>query len=289
MKKLLLLVLLILCSCNSTKKDYFDIIAENDVKLFPPKPGDWLYSYKEKGQSFEQFKNSKHIIPTKENNIIYLKPIGEFTSLQVKQTELVRQYLHIFFQLETKVMDNVSNDIIPKHARRIGSEDHEQFLAGYILDSILKKEKPNKGIALMALTEVDLYPKPEWNFVFGLASYRDKIAVSSVFRLQDEKLTEANFDLSLARLLKICSHEIGHMFGLHHCIDANCAMNGTNSLSETDEHTIRLCSICQRKLSSGLKYDNAKRLKELEKYFKDNNLKAEMQLMQQDIEKIKNE
>ncbi|WP_280115303.1 hypothetical protein [Flavobacterium fluviatile] len=30
------------------------------------------------------------------------------------------------------------------------------------------------------------------------------------------------------------SHEIGHMFGLHHCIVADCVMNGTDSMSETD-------------------------------------------------------
>ncbi|WP_289665793.1 Zn-dependent protease [Flavobacterium panacagri] len=284
MKKVLLLVAVILLSCQSEKKDYFDSIAENDVKLFPPKPGDWLYSHKEKGQTFDQFTKSKHIVPTKENNIIYLKPIGGFDSLQVKQIELVRQYLKIFFQLETKVQEEVSNDIIPKHARRIGSEGQDQFLAGFILDSVLKKERPQNGIVLMALTEKDLYPKPEWSFVFGLASYRDKIAVSSIYRMQKE----ADFNLGLERLLKICSHEIGHMFGLYHCIEANCVMNGTNSMSETDSHSIRLCSLCQRKLNSGIKYDNLKRLKELEKYFKENNLTNGLTLMEKDFEKIKN-
>lgn len=286
MKKILLLALVILFSCNSNKDDYFETISENDVKLFPPKPGDWLYSYKEKGQTFEQFKKSKHIIPTKENNIIYLQPIGQFDSLQVKQIELVREYLQLFFQLETKILDNVSNDIIPKHARRIGQEEHEQFLAGFILDSVLKKEKPKNGIGLMALTEVDLYPKPEWNYVFGLASYRDRIAVSSIYRLQDKSLKGADFNLCLDRLLKICSHEIGHMFGLHHCIDADCVMNGTNSLVETDEHTLRLCSNCQRKLNSGFKYDNKKRLLELEKYFKENKLTEGLEATKKDLKSI---
>jgi archaemetzincin len=282
MKKLLLLVFVIFLSCNSKKSDYFEAIAENDIKLFPPKPGDWLYSYKEKGQSFEQFLNSKHIIPSKGNNVIYLQPIGKFDSLQAKQIQLVKEYLEIFFQLKTKTLDNVSNDVIPKHARRIGPDQNEQFLAGFILDSVLKKEKPQNGIGLMALTEVDLYPKPEWSFVFGLASYRDKIAVSSMYRMQKE----ADFSLALERLLKICSHEIGHMFGLHHCIEASCVMNGTNSMIETDSHSIRLCSLCQRKLNSGFKYDNLKRLKELEEFFQENNLNEGLSLMKKDFEKI---
>lgn len=298
MKKLLFLVFVIFCGCQSDKKEnqdlnpvlnlppdpYFVDIKANDVKLGEPVFGDWLYSHKEKGQSFEQFLKTKHIVPTKNENIIYLQPIGQFTEEQVKQIELVRQYLEIFFQLKTKVLNPISNDIIPKHVRRIGDVGQEQFLAGYILDNVLKKEKPEKGIALMAITEKDLYPKPEWNYVFGLASYRDKIAVSSMYRMKDE----SNPDLSLPRLLKICSHEIGHMFGLHHCIEANCVMNGTNSMSETDNHLLRLCSLCQRKLNSGFQYDNIKRLKELEKYFKENNLTEGLELMKKDVQSIKN-
>ena len=299
MKRLLLLVFVILCSCQSDKKEkesllpqtlqqilppepYFVDIKVNDVKLAEPVFGDWLYSRKEKGQTFEQFIKTKHVVPSKEENIIYLQPIGTFNSLQVKQIELVRQYLQIFFQLETKVLKDVSNDIIPNNARRIGDVGQEQFLAGYILTDVLKKEKPDKGVALMAITEKDLYPKPEWNYVFGLASYRDKIAVSSMYRMQKE----ADFNLSLDRLLKICSHEIGHMFGLYHCIEANCVMNGTNSMVETDRHSLRLCSLCQRKLNSGLKYDNKKRLLELEKYFKENKLKEGLELMEKDLKSI---
>lgn len=287
MKKLILLLFLTFCSCNQNKANqYFDDIADNDVKLSKLVEGEWLYTHKEKGQSFEQFINSRHVVPTNNSNIIYIRPIGNFTTLQKKQIELVREYLEIFFQLKTKTLEKFSNDIIPSSARRIGYEDNEQFLAGYILDSVLKKEKPLNRVALMALTEKDLFPKPEWNYVFGLASYRDKIGVSSIYRLQDEVLTPANFDLCLSRLLKTCSHEIGHMFGLYHCIVADCVMNGTISLTETDNSAIRLCSACQRKLNSGIKYDNKKRLVELEKYFEKAKLNDATQLMKKDLEKI---
>ena len=289
MKKIIPLIILFFCACgkqDNNNDEYFGQIEKNDVKLAKPVDGDWLYSHKEKGQTFEQFQKSKHIVPTSESNIIYIRPIGEFNSLQKKQIELLREYLGIYFQLQTKTLETISNDVIPETARRIGHEDNQQFLAGYILDNILKKEKPFNQIALMGLTEVDLYPKPEWNYVFGLASYRDKVGVSSIYRLQDGKLTADNFDLCLLRLFKISSHEIGHMFGLHHCINANCVMNGTNSLSETDNNSIRLCSLCQRKLNSGIKYDNKKRLIALKNFFKTNNLNAEFKLMEKDLEMI---
>ena len=114
----------------------------------------------------------------------------------------------------------------------------------------------------MAITEMDLYPKPEWNYVFGLASYRDRIAVSSIYRMQKD----ADFNLSLERLLKICSHEIGHMFGLLHCIYFNCLMNGSNHLDESDGRISELCPVCLRKLQHSIGFDILERYKALLKF-----------------------
>jgi len=297
MKKIILLLFVLFCSCNKEKAKetsketlkeipviapYFKQIKTNDVKLGEPVYGDWLFSHKEKGQTFEQYFTSKHIIPTKEANIIYLRPIGSFTALQKEQIKLMNEYLEFFFQLKTKTLEPISNDVVPNSARR-RVDDHEQLLAGYLLNDVLKEEEPLNRIALMGISELDLYPKSDWNYVFGLASYRDKVGVSSIYRFQDGKLTSENFNLCLERLLKTSSHEIGHMFGLYHCITADCVMNGTNSLSETDRSSIRLCSVCQRKLNSGIKYDNKKRLTDLEKYFKRNNLTDGLDLMKKDI------
>lgn len=286
MKKIAILIFIIFCSCSEHQDPYFGHIKKNDIKLPEPVYGDWLFSHKEKGQTFEQYQKSKHVVPSKKSNIIYLRPIGNFDVLQKRQIELLNEYLEIYFQLKTKTLEPISNDIVPASARRMLYEDHEQFLAGYLLDSVLKKEKPLNRIALMGLTEVDLFPKPEWNYVFGLASYRDKVGVSSIYRLQDGELTSENFNRCLSRLLKISSHEIGHMFGLHHCINADCVMNGTNSMEETDRHSIRLCSVCQQKLYSCIKYDNKNRLADLEKYFNRNNLVEEYKLMKKDIDII---
>lgn len=161
------------------------------------------------------------------------------------------------------------------------------MLAGYILDSILKKEKPPRAIAVMGLSKFDLYPKPEWNYVFGLASYRDHVGVSSIFRFQDGQLTEQNFNLCLSRLIKVSSHEIGHMFGLHHCIEAQCVMNGTNNIEETDRNPVRLCSFCQRKLHASLQYSHSKRLRDLENFFNRNGLQRAADLMRKDLDAMR--
>ena len=70
------------------------------------------------------------------------------------------------------------------------------------------------------------------------------------------------FQKSIRWLLKVSSHEICHMFRLHHYSD--CAMNGTNHLPETDAHPSRICPHCQGKIAlESIKYDNRKRLTEL--------------------------
>ncbi|MCJ7934702.1 MAG: archaemetzincin [Chryseobacterium sp.] len=270
-------------SCQKREKTYFEAIAVNDVKLSEPKSGNWRYSHKENVQQFEDFQKSKRIKPVPGKNIIYLQPIGSFNEIQQKEIELTREYIRIYFQLETKVLPALSNTLFPKTVRRISREGQEQVLASYVLDSILMKRKPKEAAIVMGITEKDLFPRPDWNYVFGFASYEKGVGVTSIYRLAEGHLTASNFNESLVRLMKIGSHEIGHMFGISHCLNANCVMNGTNSLTETDDHVARACSLCQMKLNSSIHYDNKKRLLELKNFFEKLHLNTESSLAQQDL------
>ncbi|MGG7470708.1 Zn-dependent protease [Chryseobacterium arthrosphaerae] len=271
-------------SCQKKEKTYFETIASNDVKLSAtPKPGSWRYNHDEKFQKFEDFRKLKKIKPEPHKKTIYLQPIGRFNELQQKEIELTREYLKIYFQLETKILPALTNDIFPENVRRTADEGQEQLLAGYVLDSILIRRKPKDAVVLMGITEKDLFPQPEWNYVFGLASYEDGVGVTSMYRFAGGPLTDSNFNTSFLRLIKISSHEIGHMFGISHCLNANCVMNGTNSLTETDFHYARACSLCQRKLNSSIHYDNKKRLLELKNLFEKQNFNTEFSLVQQDL------
>ena len=199
---------------------------------------------------------------------------------------LTKEYLEIFFQQNTVLLESIPDTIIPKSARRIGEKGNEQLLAPYILDTVLKRRAPEKAIVLMAITEKDLYPKQEWNYIFGLASYSERVGVCSIFRLQDKSSDTATFKICLSRLINISSHEIGHMFSLHHCINAWCIMNGSNSLHETDSIPNRLCAECQKKLFWNIRYDNKKRLQELIGFFEKNKLERDYILSKSDLDKI---
>ncbi|WP_175632993.1 archaemetzincin [Pedobacter ghigonis] len=276
-----LFTIVALASCNSNSS-YFSAVAQNDIPLKKPQKGDWLFNHQERIQTLANYHNSHPLTPNKTVKTIYLKPIGEFSVLEWKQIQLTRGYLEKFFQLNTVLLPKVNNNIVPPHARRI-SQQHEQLLATYIRDTVVALGRPKDAIAMLGITEMDLFPNDKWNFVFGLASYDKGLAVNSIYRFHKKPLTNEQFTLSLERLLKTASHEIGHIFGLTHCVEANCLMNGANSLAETDRSTARLCSKCQQKLNSNLKYDNRKRLKALAAFFNQNKLGKELQQINADL------
>ncbi|WP_347216307.1 archaemetzincin [Chryseobacterium sp.] len=281
---LYILIFLFFFSCQKKDKNYFETIAINDVKLSAtPKSGSWRYNHDEKFQQFEDFQKSKKIKPEPGKNTIYLQPIGNFNELQKKEIDLTKEYLKIYFQLETKILPVLPNSIFPKNVKRIFKDGQEQIWAGYVLDSFLIKRKPKDAVILMGITERDLYPIPEWNYVFGLASYEKGVGVTSIYRFANGHLMDSNFNESLLRVMKISSHEIGHMFGITHCLTANCVMNGTNTLSETDFHYARACSLCQKKLNSGISYNNKKRLIELKGFFEKNHLNSEFLRAEKDL------
>jgi len=46
----------------------------------------------------------------------------------------------------------------------------------------LKDIKPSDAFCILAMTKVDIYPRDEWNFVFGLADMGDQAGVFSFAR-----------------------------------------------------------------------------------------------------------
>jgi archaemetzincin len=286
-----LLLTLICLSCQTKKPgtlsdaELAKLFSKNDKDLGYPKPGEWLYEHKERGQSFDQYKKQDPVRTTPSQNKIYLLPIGKFSKPQEAVIEYTRDYLSIFFQLETIELPVISDDIIPPTSKRVRENGSTQLLSTYILE-LLKKRIPKDGIALMAITEKDLYPKPEWNFVFGQASFHDKVGVSSIYRYSKETIDSNNYHLCLGRLISTSSHEIGHMFSIRHCTNAVCVMNGSNSLQESDSRPNRLCSECLQKLQWNFSMKIRERTRSLDSFFTKHRLTGDYNVSHEDLKLI---
>ena len=286
----LLIVILASCSTQSDKKpvDVISALKANDVRLKAPQPGDWLAVHQEDGQTAAQYKRCSPTRPTGLVNVIYLQPIGTFDSAQIKLIDCTAEYLEICFGLKVKVLERLGNKVVADSNIRIGAEKNVQIYAPAILQ-ILKRRKPADAVVYMAITERDLYPDQEWNFAFGVASYKERIGATSIYRLLSFRAGKLDFEQSLSRLIKVSSHEIGHMFTLHHCTHAVCTMNGSNSLSEADRKPNRFCSECTEKLVWNLHLDVLDRLHRLQEYFKNHKLDKDLKLIEADLKVLKRE
>jgi len=67
----------------------------------------------------------------------------------------------------------------------------------------------------------------------------------------------------LYRACKVMTHEIGHMFGIRHCIYYECGMNGSNHIMECQNGPLYFCPICFRKLQFAIGFDAMERYKAL--------------------------
>lgn len=291
MRNFIYILFIILASCSdkigqNKGVDLDDLYRLNalDKKLPKPQPGDWLHEHHESGQTFMKYKQSRPISPNDSQKVIYLQPIGELTRVQDSIVLATAEYLHIFFALEVKILDPISDSLIPKESRRIREDGHEQIHTKFILDSLLEKRIPSDAIVVMAVTNIDLYPKPSWNFVFGEAYTKKRIGVSSMCRYYQDA---QNGSLCLSRLIKTSSHEIGHMFTMMHCTNAICVMNGTNSMEEADSRPNRLCSECLIKWSWNWKYDNVTRMEQLIAYFAKYKMFRDRALIKADVNLLK--
>ena len=91
----------------------------------------------------------------------------------------------------------------------------------------------------------DLFFISDWtgeanNFVFGLANKNVKAGVFSFARYDEDfwseekenPMKDKDWKTIVYRAIKVMTHEIGHMFGLKHCVYFECVMNGSNSEEE---------------------------------------------------------
>jgi archaemetzincin len=239
--------------------------------LPPPQPGQWLWEADEPGQTFEQFVSAHWGKPDALRHTIYLQPLGDYGG--GPDTAVLGSFARAYFMLSVVVLPGCGVDSTNVVSRTNTATGRRQLLSSDIL-YFLRRQVPADAYCLAAVTMEDLYPRPSWDFVFGEASLVNHVAVFSLARYSpafggdhDRLSLVAARNLVLRRSCKVLAHEVGHLFGLYHCIYYRCVMNGSNSLPESDGKPIELCPVCLGKLRCSAGFEVPERYAKLQAFY----------------------
>jgi archaemetzincin len=235
--------------------------AGHFTPMGPPRPGDWLAEHPETPQTYDDYIASSPNLPHGPRRVIYLLPIGDFPPGTPPMASLAG-IVKAFFALEVRLLPRVPVADV-KARRRVHDGTHKRQLLAPDVLTWLTGRVPEDAYALMAVTMEDLYPEPSWNFVYGMASFRERVGVQS-FARQDAAFfgdpRPADWKLLLLRRATwTLVHEISHMFGLSHCVFFECVVAGSNHQAEADRRPLHPCPVCTRKLHFAIDFDPAQR------------------------------
>lgn len=119
-----------------------------------------------------------------------------------------------------------------------------QYSAVAFLQQVIKY-CPADAVKLLAVTERDLFI-PMLSFVYGQAQLGGKVALVSLAQLRQEFYgLPGHPGVLRERALKESLHEMGHAFGLIHCLDRHCLMSLSTNIRHIDLKGSEFCGGCR--------------------------------------------
>jgi archaemetzincin len=100
----------------------------------------------------------------------------------------------------------------------------------------------------IGIFNVDLFI-PILTFIFGQAFLNGRCGIASAYRLHNERYgLKPNHKILTDRLRKEVIHELGHTFGLYHCINPVCVMRSGTYVEDIDQKDWHFCPKCRKEL-----------------------------------------
>jgi len=268
-------VVLFLAGCTNREPAGLPFVEiENSLRpmakaLEPTKPGEWLSVHQEDGQTFAQYLGLKPKPRSQGLTTIYLVLLGDFSPEQKKVLEISEEYLGLFYQSPVRLIHELPGEVVPDEGRRIHpSWETPQIRTSYVLDQLLRPDRPDDALAYLCFTSSDLCSHATENYVLGEARTWERLGVWSIYRNGDPSESATAFRQCLRRTMHIATHETGHILAMKHCTAFQCNMNGANSPTETDRHPLHFCPVCLRKLIWNLDADPDAYLAALQEFCK---------------------
>lgn len=122
--------------------------------------------------------------------------------------------------------------------------ERKQYDGNKLLSEIESQYATDTGKTI-ALFNVDLFI-PILTFIYGQAFLNGRCGIVSGYRLRNEKYGLATDDqIYTRRLIKEIVHELGHTFGLKHCLNPVCVMRSSTYVEDIDQKSGSFCPKCR--------------------------------------------
>jgi archaemetzincin len=180
--------------------------------------------------------------------IIYLVPMGEVRDEHLRN---LAESIEEQFDLPVAI---ISNQGPPAYAL---DPARQQYNSNLIIRRLLDEPLPD-ALKVLGVTDADLF-NPIFSYVFGEAQFKGKCAVISTYRLHGNPQSDSTPGCPplLNRLEKEAIHELGHTFGLRHCMDPDCVMQYSVGLACADRKFSFFCRACRELVLWHLRTDLA--------------------------------
>merc|ERR1711964_208767 len=250
-----------------------------------PKPrkthADWLAVESEHPQPLRQFMKNHHTIPHSTYKTIYIFPFGEFDEgVGAPSLKKLATLVSLHYQLPVKVLRSLSVEGVEVNLNEFGDAQYDGSELLRVLQKSLTREQCRHQFCVMGVTMHDIFHSTAGHFVAGLGSMVDEQAGFSFHRGHPQFYSDG-FDyatvetceeeraLIFERAAKVLVHELGHVFGLRHCVYYLCNMNGANHLGEVSRTPVYHYPVCLRKLHSSWPLDHQLRCEQLMEFWRE--------------------
>ncbi|MBW2066597.1 MAG: zinc metallopeptidase [Deltaproteobacteria bacterium] len=165
---------------------------------------------------------------------IGLLPIGEIPEIILKS---ISAHILGYYNLESFILGPIDYPEYAFDDRRL------KYDAGVIIER-LESEAFQAYTKLIGVIDADIYV-PVFTHVFGEARQNGKCALVSTYRLtKNPDGFSRPLPLLLERIAKVALHELGHLFNLVHCMEAQCLMHFAGTLETLDGLPLYFCRYC---------------------------------------------
>lgn len=287
-------------SCNSDQTKQLNQKSV-DTTSYSLKSIDNLHerlTLKDYDKSLTDFINSSPNKVDTIKNVVYLLPFGNMKPEIQKLIQAETEYLEAFLQLKVRVLDRIPYDSIKNissiQTQMVPISDFEyyskmkggtptlteQIQANSFMDAVIKNNKPKDAIAVLGITEHDIY-NSKYGYLFGISELKGGVGLVSIFRLIDYGQDTKN------NIRKVISKQIINMFSIPNVRDYKCVLNFHDNIQELYRGEFDLSPRALEKLKYAIGFDHSKRFDDLAKFWIKENNQKEAKYYQECLLRIK--